>query len=479
MGVSTESVTGKRTYLQRWLRIEGPSRPRVYVQVYATAEMLSLNYWLEIVLSAGIATFGLVENSPAVIIGAMLISPLMGPIMATGMGLGIGDLFLTAKAIANLMLSVTLAVGLSALFVWLLPFHSATNEILSRTNPTLLDLGIALLSGLAGAVAVARSGGGGDGVATLPGVAIAVALMPPLCTIGFGLGSGANLHIMAGAGLLFLTNLVAIVSSAFAVFLLIGMNAPDVRPEVERSHAKEPLVKRFAGTSAGRMLTTGGALHWRIVMLVVLLATVGWPLRSALRQLAGEAVAREAVQAVVRKLVPAADEVSRQVEVGRGSIAVRLVATEELSDGRVRQAEQEIEKRTGRKTDISVASVASQSELAGLMQRLAAPVALPPPPPKIVPLAGVRDDLLARVQPALTAVWPAEVPVQSYALSLSADGVALDVTYAAARPLTPISLGILQKDLQTALTSPSLTLQAKRVAPPKTSKATPHTARRR
>ncbi|HZL27720.1 MAG TPA: DUF389 domain-containing protein [Acidobacteriaceae bacterium] len=480
MSVSTDSVAGKRTYLQRWLRIEGPSRPRVYVQVYATAEMLSLNYWLEIVLSAGIATLGLVENSPAVIIGAMLISPLMGPIMATGMGLGIGDLFLTAKAIANLMLSVTLAVGLSALFVWLLPFHSATNEILSRTNPTLLDLGIALLSGLAGAVAVARSGGGGDGVATLPGVAIAVALMPPLCTIGFGLGSGANLHIMAGAGLLFLTNLVAIVSSAFAVFLLIGMNAPDVRPEVERSHAKEPLVKRFAGTSAGRMLTTGGALHWRIVMLVVLLATVGWPLRSALRQLAGEAVAREAVQAAVRKLVPAADEVSRQVEVGRGSIAVRLVATEELSDAQVRQAEREIERRTGRKTDISVASVASQSELAGLMQRLAAPVALPPPPPpKIVPLADVRDDLLARVQPALTAVWPAEVPVQSYALSLSADGVTLNVTYAAVKPVTPISLGILQKDLQTALTSPSLTLQTKRVAPPKTGKAASHTARRR
>jgi len=95
-----------------------------------------------------------------------------------------------------------------------------------------------------------------------------------------------------------------------------------------------------------------------------------------------------------------------------------------------------------------------------------------------VPLADVRDDLLARVQPALTAVWPAEVPVQSYALSLSADGVALNVTYAAVKPLTPISLGILQKDLQTALTSRSLTLQAKRVAPPKTTSATSRSASR-
>ena len=167
-------------------------------------------------------------------------------------------------------------------------------------------------------------------------------------------------------------------------------------------------MQRFADTFAARMLTAGGALHWRIVMLIFLLAAIGWPLRSALRQLTGEAVAREAVQSVVRKLVPAADEVSRQVEVGSGSIAVRLVATEELSDTQVQQAEQEIERRTGRKTNISVASVASQSELAGLMQRLAAPVALPPPPPpKIVPLADVRDDLLARVKPALTAVWPA------------------------------------------------------------------------
>ena len=140
-------------------------------------EISSLSYWLEIFFSAGIATFGLVESSPAVIIGAMLISPLMGPIMATGLALAVADLYLGIKAIINLLASVTAAIAFSAFLVWLLPFHSATSEIIARTNPNLLDLGIALLSGLAGSVVVCR--GGGNGVTALPGVAIAVALMPP------------------------------------------------------------------------------------------------------------------------------------------------------------------------------------------------------------------------------------------------------------------------------------------------------------
>lgn len=150
----------KQPPLQRWLRIAPERKPAVYAQIYDTAEISSLNYWLEIVFSAGIAALGLVLNSPAVIIGAMLISPLMGPIMATGLALASGDLYLAIKAIANLAASISLAITFSAFIVWLLPFHSVTSEILARTNPTLLDLGVALFSGLAGSVAVCRFGGG-------------------------------------------------------------------------------------------------------------------------------------------------------------------------------------------------------------------------------------------------------------------------------------------------------------------------------
>jgi len=213
--------------LQTWLGIQAGAKPKVYGQIFAASEIGSLSYWLEIFFSAGIATFGLVESSPAVIIGAMLISPLMGPIMGTGLALAVGDLFWGIKAVLNLLVSIAVSIAFSGFLVWLLPFHSATPEILSRTTPNLLDLGIALLSGLAGSVVVSR--GSGDGVTALPGVAIAVALMPPLCVMGFGLGSGANFEIMGGAGLLFLTNLVAIVASAFLVFLLVGLNTAEVQ----------------------------------------------------------------------------------------------------------------------------------------------------------------------------------------------------------------------------------------------------------
>jgi uncharacterized hydrophobic protein (TIGR00271 family) len=212
--------------LQTWLGIQAGTKPKVYAQVFAASEIASLSYWLEIFFAAGIATFGLVEGSPAVIIGGMLISPLMGPIMGTGLALAVGDLLLGIKAVLNLVASIAVSIAFSGFLVWLLPFHSATSEILTRTTPNLLDLGIALLSGQAGSVVVSR--GSGDGVTALPGVAIAVALMPPLCVMGFGLGSGVNLEIIGGAGLLFLTNLVAIVASAFFVFLLVGLNTAEV-----------------------------------------------------------------------------------------------------------------------------------------------------------------------------------------------------------------------------------------------------------
>lgn len=91
----------------------------------------------------------------------------MGPIMATGLGLAAGDLYLTLKVVAKLQTSITVATAVSAALVWVLPFHSPTTEVLSRTNPTLLNLGIALLSGIAGSVAVGRAAGNTDGVTTL------------------------------------------------------------------------------------------------------------------------------------------------------------------------------------------------------------------------------------------------------------------------------------------------------------------------
>jgi uncharacterized hydrophobic protein (TIGR00271 family) len=459
----------RQTRLQYWLRIDPQKKPAVYAQIYDTADISSLNYWLEIIFSAGIAALGLVLNSPAVIIGAMLISPLMGPIMAAGLALAAGDLYLAVKALVNLIASIALAVAFSALIVWLLPFHSVTVEILARTNPTLLDLGVALLSGLAGSVAVSRVGGA-EGVTTLPGVAIAVALMPPLCTIGFGLGSGVNTRIMGGAGLLFLTNLVAIVASAFLVFLLTGMNAPEVRAEMEHTRKGELLAQKLSRGPLLRALLNGGQLRWRILMLVILLGAIALPLRTAFVQVAGEAITRGAIQDVVKRILPPGALVSQQVEAGCESVAVRLISTRAVPKEKIQEAEQEIERRSGRKVILSVASIASQSELAELMERLSS-TSQPATAAQEKSLEVIRDEVLARIKPILSDVWPVEAPLQDFDVVFGSAGIVFNVQYESIHELDKTSQDILVQVLQEKLGTPNISLNAKRVPPHRKAKS--------
>ena len=453
----------RHTALQRWLRIDPLNRPGVYQQVYETADFTNLHYWLGIVFSAGIATLGLVQNSPAVIIGAMLISPLMGPIMATGLGLAVGDFYLALKAIGTLVASIALAVGLSALIVWILPFHSETGEILARINPTLLDLGIALFSGLAGSVVVGRAGGS-DGVTALPGVAIAVALMPPLCTMGFGMGSGWNTRIIGGAGLLFLTNLVAIVSSAFIVFLLIGMNAQELATQIEKCRDGEALAQKLRQGRVAQSLMHTGRLRWRFLVLIILLGAVAIPLKKAFVQVTGEAIARTTVQQVVKQLLPPGTLVSQQVDVEPHSISVRLFSTKQVSDEKLKDAEQSIRQRSGRSATLTVASVASQSELAQMMERLKAAPSLADPlvSTPVQSIDEMRTRLFARISPALTAVWPAEAPLSGFDVTLSDTRMTVDAQYESDRDLSPIALGMITKQLQDKLGLPTLALETHR-----------------
>lgn len=154
---------------------------------------------------------GLTLGSPAVIIGAMLISPLMGPIMAAGLALAAGDFILTVRSVANIIVSSAIAIAFATVLVVLLPFREMTAEIAARTQPNTLDLVVALFSGAVGALATSKSL---RGVATsIPGVAIAVALMPPLCVTGYGVGvlltleRAQGIGILRGGALLFVTNL--------------------------------------------------------------------------------------------------------------------------------------------------------------------------------------------------------------------------------------------------------------------------------
>lgn len=162
-------------------------------------------------MSAGIAVLGLLLSSPAVVIGAMLISPLMNPILGLGFSLALFDFREMRRSVVALAIGAVAAVLFTALIVILSPLKAATPEIIARTRPNLFDLMVALFAALAGTFALIR--GKGD---TIVGVAIATALMPPLATVGYGIATG-NMAVAGGALALFGTNLITIALSATIV----------------------------------------------------------------------------------------------------------------------------------------------------------------------------------------------------------------------------------------------------------------------
>jgi uncharacterized hydrophobic protein (TIGR00271 family) len=178
-------------------------------------EFRGINVWV-LVFAIFLASIGLNVNSTAVIIGAMLISPLMGPIMGIGLGLGIFDFDLVKSAAKNLAIMVSVSLIASTLYFLLSPLSTAQSELLARTHPTIWDVLIASFGGLAGIVA----GSSKEKGTVIPGVAIATALMPPLCAAGFGLASG-NTYFFLGAFYLFFINAVFISVSAFVVVRLL------------------------------------------------------------------------------------------------------------------------------------------------------------------------------------------------------------------------------------------------------------------
>lgn len=167
--------------------------------------------WI-LIFSVFIAAIGLNVNSTAVVIGAMLISPLMGPIMGIGLSLGINDFSLLSKSLKNLGVAAGIALLTSALYFLVSPISAPSNELFARTNPTLLDVLVAFFGGLAGILAGSRK----EKSNVIPGVAIATALMPPLCTAGFGLAHG-DWHYFFGALYLFLINSVLIATATTIV----------------------------------------------------------------------------------------------------------------------------------------------------------------------------------------------------------------------------------------------------------------------
>lgn len=192
------------------------------------------NLWV-LIFAIFIACLGLNLNSTAVIIGAMLISPLMGPIIGMGLAVGRADLELLKRSLTNYGVSTVISVLTAALYFQLTPLTEAQSELLARTSPTLYDVLIALFGGAAGILALSTGGKGN----VIPGVAIATALMPPLCTAGYGLAMG-EWSFFFGACYLFFINTVFIALATY-----VGVRLLQFKPKQFVDKGRLAVVNRY------------------------------------------------------------------------------------------------------------------------------------------------------------------------------------------------------------------------------------------
>ncbi len=300
---------------------------------------LSERYLFMTAMSGGIAILGLLLSSPAVVIGAMLLSPLMGPIMGLGFALAIGDYQWLKQSARSLAWGSVMAVALCALIVFFSPIQTITPEIAARTRPNLFDLMVALFSALAGAYAMIR---GREG--TIVGVAIATALMPPLAVVGFGLAT-SNWTVFSGALLLYVTNLITIALVAWAMARLYGFR-----------HA---LSQRQT--------------YFQNLMVAVVFIALAVPLGLSLSQIAWEANAQRIVRS---EIVETFDDRSRlsemEIEFGGEGLGVNAtVLTPRLRADAETDVERALMSRLGRPVELTLtqyqvgtsASAAEEAEI--------------------------------------------------------------------------------------------------------------------
>ncbi|MBN1815244.1 MAG: TIGR00341 family protein [Anaerolineae bacterium] len=292
-----------------------------------------VNFFVLTVLSCLIAALGLLLNSPAVVIGAMLVAPLMSPIMALSLGLVVGDLRAIRLSTEAILKGVALAVVIAAFIGLVSPLKTITGEMHARAQPTLLDLIVALVSGMAGAYAVARKEVG----AALPGVAIAAALMPPLATVGLGLSLG-NAWVAGGALLLFAANIAAISLAAGVVFFLLG-----IRPQIWGPESRRQLWR------------------WLAVFLVVLMA-IAVPLGMIMVGIVREATQERIIEAVlIEHLATEEGQQLVALEITEEATAPLIVATIRsphlLDEERVNDLAQAVSERLGRPVQLEVVTL--------------------------------------------------------------------------------------------------------------------------
>ncbi|MEA5480454.1 DUF389 domain-containing protein [Pseudanabaena galeata UHCC 0370] len=465
-----------RDRLAAQMGVDEQRKTEVYLEISQAATLKDTTHWLQIIFSAGIATLGLVLNSPAVIIGAMLISPLMGPILSLGLALAAGDFILLARGIANITLSCSVAIGFAVLLIFILPFKEATSEILARIQPNTLDLGVALFSGAIGAIAICRPIKGV--VTSIPGVSIAVALMPPLCVVGFGVGVAFSLNwsegfqIAKGGGLLFLTNLVAISFASLLVFLMLHIDTETVRERVKlwESTDRESLaVQNFLGRYVFlKRLRPIGSLPGRLLVVLLTVLALLVPLSSAFGRL-GEEVTEKQQQNALRRnatniwLSKFSNENNGQPRSSIERISIteknqfvtlRLnVFTSKLYSATEKEEYvQELAQKLGKNpqqiqfilTEIPTAS----NEILAKKEEVALPVAVKPPS-----LSELQFDLLQDLDAMIADLsLPPNAQLLDYAMTTGkSQSMLLAITYLSDRPISADAQSLVIQDVKTRI----------------------------
>ncbi len=313
--IEAETVNGNRSKLRRWWNIwvvGGVDHDAILRQIGEESGW-SGRYVFLILVSAALSLLGLLMPSVAVLIGAMLLSPLMMPIIGLGFGIATLDFHEIRRAATALALGSAIAIVLSVAMVAISPIQTITSEIAGRTRPTLFDLLVALLSAVAGAYALIRGRGG-----TVVGVAIAIALMPPLAVVGFGLATW-NWTVFSGSLLLFLTNAVTIALTAALVARIYGFG----------SH----LSSHHAG--------------WQLALFVVALGILSVPLGAGLKQIAFEAGAQRQIRDALRSHFPNGARLS-QLDIDHATDPIRVRAVM-LTPRLDQQADQQLGAMLGRR----------------------------------------------------------------------------------------------------------------------------------
>lgn len=208
---------------------EGAEEKAVIVEnVKDDADFSSARFWT-LIFAVGVCSVGLNINSIPLVIGAMLISPIMGPLVSIGLALSINDWGLMRRSLGNLLILTVISIGIATLYFALSPITNAQSELLSRIQPTIFDVIVAIFGGMAGFISISRARYNN----AIPGVAIATALMPPLCTVGYGIATFQT-NFIFGAFYLFLINCIFICLSALVVASYLKLPKKEYSTEAKR-----------------------------------------------------------------------------------------------------------------------------------------------------------------------------------------------------------------------------------------------------